>query len=391
MPSQSDSRLSKGAAAQAADAPQSAEHSHTEERIGKQRRRVSMSAKKRPESPPRTISSQASSSEEDRVQKMLNIAPDGLDEPSGNFPPGMVWAPTSPSTTTSVKSQASQDEPKGGARNDKARDRVLVQVNEDNGMPPGQERARRQRRPSPQRRQGAMEYLVPNSPVGAHRMLGEPGQKAITTGQKASSNGRSSGARNNRWSRDVSGGPMDDRSHRSPSPNYGMQGEPLPHGMYEPRFQPGQPHQGPMPIRYDTPDMPAQSPIYSPSLMHPPFPVQLALPALPPPERLPLSGYDLLSAKLSGSLGGPRLTPIYRRFEALHHRLLLNLQDELAELEEQLHNLDNADTQARRFPGGIFPASRRQENANQGDINWRKSEIFTQIAQKMYQYSECAA
>lgn len=64
------------------------------------------------------------------------------------------------------------------------------------------------------------------------------------------------------------------------------------------------------------------------------------------------------------------------------------MQDELIELEEQLHNLDAADTQKRKFPGGIFPASRRKENMNPTDATWKKKDIIAHIAHKLYQYSE---
>lgn len=80
--------------------------------------------------------------------------------------------------------------------------------------------------------------------------------------------------------------------------------------------------------------------------------------------------------------------PIYRRFEALNHRLLLHLQDELSELEEQLHRLDTTDTQTRRLQSSILPASRRAEFLAGGELQWHKTDILGKIGSKLGQYSE---
>lgn len=117
-------------------------------------------------------------------------------------------------------------------------------------------------------------------------------------------------------------------------------------------------------------------------------------PRFPPPsafqfnEQVPLSGYQLVAAKLAGDIGGMHVKPIYRRFEALNHRLLLSLQDEIGDLEEQLHNLDSADTQNRTYPGGIYPASRRQEAIHSGDLYWRKGELLAQVGHRLWQYNK---
>lgn len=81
------------------------------------------------------------------------------------------------------------------------------------------------------------------------------------------------------------------------------------------------------------------------------------------------------------------LKPIYRRFEALNHRMLLHLQDELSELEEQLHRLDTTDTQTRRLPSRILPASRRAEHQAGGELQWHKADILGKIGFKLGQYS----
>lgn len=157
---------------------------------------------------------------------------------------------------------------------------------------------------------------------------------------------------------------------------------------------------------------------------------------LPRAEKLPLSGYELLASsissapapsssapsRLSALVGSQRfasrrssvasfattstssarsvaddtdaregqanLKPIYRRFEALNHRMLLHLQDELSELEEQLHRLDTTDTQTRRLQSRILPASRRAEHLAGGELQWHKTDILGKIGYKLGQYSK---
>ncbi|KAI0379478.1 hypothetical protein F5Y04DRAFT_272012 [Hypomontagnella monticulosa] len=117
-------------------------------------------------------------------------------------------------------------------------------------------------------------------------------------------------------------------------------------------------------------------------------------PPPPRPERLPLTGYQLLASRISTSSSNhaePPLRPIYRRFETLNHRLLLYLQDEICELEEQLHRLDAADTQARRLPNCFFPASRRAECMAGGELHWHKTDLLGKIAFKLEQYNRILA
>lgn len=87
-------------------------------------------------------------------------------------------------------------------------------------------------------------------------------------------------------------------------------------------------------------------------------------------------------------VGELTIKPIYRRFESLNHRLLLHLQDELSELEEQLHRLDTTDTQTRRLQSSILPASRRAEFLAGGELQWHKTDILSKIAFKLGQYSK---
>lgn len=119
----------------------------------------------------------------------------------------------------------------------------------------------------------------------------------------------------------------------------------------------------------------------------PPMPGPPQMNGLPPsPGRMPLTGYQLVAAKISGDLGGPPVKPLYRRFETLNHRLLLFLQDEISELEEQLVKIDAAETQNRFMQGGM-PASRRQESAQGGEQQMLR-EILGQTGYKLGMYSK---
>ncbi|KAK8036535.1 hypothetical protein PG991_001672 [Apiospora marii] len=152
---------------------------------------------------------------------------------------------------------------------------------------------------------------------------------------------------------------------------------------------------------YGTPEMPrgnANLPHVSPSLLTPRASNFGHVKHLPRAEKLPLTGYELLASRLS-TAGAPaadaptepQLKPIYRRFEPLNHRLLLHLQDELCELEEQLHRLDTADTQNRRLQNGILPASRRADSQTAGELQWHKTDILGKIGFKLEQYNHVLA
>lgn len=117
--------------------------------------------------------------------------------------------------------------------------------------------------------------------------------------------------------------------------------------------------------------------------------------SLPRAEKIPITGYEALASKLSNhGTKSTGINPIYRRFERLNHRLLLHLQDELAELEEQLHRLDNADTQSRSLFGAnptdirILPASRRAAAHAGGELEWHKMDLINKISFKLGQYNQ---
>ncbi|TVY43159.1 hypothetical protein LOCC1_G004644 [Lachnellula occidentalis] len=96
----------------------------------------------------------------------------------------------------------------------------------------------------------------------------------------------------------------------------------------------------------------------------------------PRAEKLPVTGYELLASQLSSHANNRKIKPMYRKFEALNHRLLLHLQDEISELEEQLHRLDTADTQTRRTEKQIIPASRRAAAAAGGNCSGIKQTFW---------------
>jgi hypothetical protein len=123
-----------------------------------------------------------------------------------------------------------------------------------------------------------------------------------------------------------------------------------------------------------------------------------------------LTGYELLASSLATSRipsadstlpTGATLTPLYRKFSHLHHRVLLHLQDELAELETQLRFLDESiaqisassprppttDSPAPEAHPSYPPASRRLErNPNYPTHFTHRTLILGEIYNKQKQY-----
>ncbi|KAH7322839.1 hypothetical protein B0I35DRAFT_426581 [Stachybotrys elegans] len=175
------------------------------------------------------------------------------------------------------------------------------------------------------------------------------------------------------------------RSHIHPLPN----GSPADSRFDNPRFD------GPMPF---APQPPAIQDVAHGGPPVPPGPLPFLQTQFPgqaqlaiAQESLPLTGYELLAAKLSGSMDGPPIRPIYRRFDMLRHRILLRLQAELIELEEVIHMLDAQDAQARQAPGGFWPASARLEMSKANELSVQKTNILGQISVKLGQYNEIIA
>lgn len=164
----------------------------------------------------------------------------------------------------------------------------------------------------------------------------------------------------------------------------------------------------PVPTRHTPPRViqPAPSPIANTT--SPPVSPPHA-PDAPDLTTTTLAGYELLASSLaathtlhtdSTTTTAPTLTPLYRKFSHLHHRVLLHLQDELAELETQLRFLDESIAQISASPHlppvdspdsvsspSHPPASRRLErNPNYPTHFARRTWILGEIYNKQKQY-----
>ncbi|KAF2863033.1 hypothetical protein K470DRAFT_211724 [Piedraia hortae CBS 480.64] len=100
-----------------------------------------------------------------------------------------------------------------------------------------------------------------------------------------------------------------------------------------------------------------------------------------------IGGYEMLAIELSAPRSS--VQPVYRRFEALNHRILLHLQDEITELEEHLRETD--ETIAQLDPARVAgqqqtPASRRAEARSCDELFHRRTFILGRSFQKMEQY-----
>ncbi|KAL1586045.1 hypothetical protein WHR41_04807 [Cladosporium halotolerans] len=101
---------------------------------------------------------------------------------------------------------------------------------------------------------------------------------------------------------------------------------------------------------------------------HPPAPNPPHVPEAPDLSKTTLAGYELLATHLapptsstSTTTAEPHLTPLYRKFTHLHHRILLHLQDELAEMESQLRVLDEIVAQTYTSPPNPDPAHHEKQ------------------------------
>lgn len=111
------------------------------------------------------------------------------------------------------------------------------------------------------------------------------------------------------------------------------------------------------------------------------------------PDSIERSGYDLLASRLSATHndGSMRLIPIYRRFEHLNHRILLHLQDEIAEMEEHLQQVDEAIAlQAKLSQSPSRPASRRADTRYGSELHFQRTDLLGRIFLKISQYSKFA-
>lgn len=111
------------------------------------------------------------------------------------------------------------------------------------------------------------------------------------------------------------------------------------------------------------------------------------------------SGYGLLASHLGASPDNNethvQLPPLYRRFEHLNHRVLLHLQDEIAQMEEELHVLDEYEemqrfSTAEKEGAKPLPASRRMDVQTQAysNLHYRRLDLMGALVHKTEQYSE---
>lgn len=110
------------------------------------------------------------------------------------------------------------------------------------------------------------------------------------------------------------------------------------------------------------------------------------------------SGYGLLASHLSASPDNEthvQLPPLYRRFEHLNHRVLLHLQDEIAQMEEELQVLDEYEemhrfSTAEQQGDKPMPASRRMDAQTQAysNLHYRRLDLMGALVHKTEQYSE---
>ena len=104
----------------------------------------------------------------------------------------------------------------------------------------------------------------------------------------------------------------------------------------------------------------------------------------PLPKEVPLSGYDLVADRLAQG----NVPPVFRRFKRINYRVLLQLQDEIIEMEDQLANLDMADTRSRlNSDGSTSPASRRLNwQWNHSELHAHRLEVLGRLYIKIEQY-----
>lgn len=107
----------------------------------------------------------------------------------------------------------------------------------------------------------------------------------------------------------------------------------------------------------------------------------------PLPKEMPLSGYDLVADRLAQG----HVPPVFRRFKRINYRVLLHLQDEITEMEDQLANLDMADTRSRlNSDGSTSPASRRLNwQWNHSELHAHRLEVLGRLYIKIEQYCGC--
>ncbi|CAI7660875.1 unnamed protein product [Penicillium viridicatum] len=108
------------------------------------------------------------------------------------------------------------------------------------------------------------------------------------------------------------------------------------------------------------------------------------------------SGYGLLASHLTKSTSeeSGSFPPLYRRFETVNHRVLLHLQDEISQMEEDLHTLDEYEEMhrvdiAEQEGAKPLPASRRRDAQSQAysSLHYRRMDLMSALIHKTEQYN----
>lgn len=109
-------------------------------------------------------------------------------------------------------------------------------------------------------------------------------------------------------------------------------------------------------------------------------------PDAPDLSRTTLAGYELLASKLAED--SSIIRPSYRKFEMMHHRILLHVQDELCELEEHLRRMDEfvAQMAPKQERDVMPPASRRADAFYGTELHRNRTQLLGQIFMKLEQY-----
>lgn len=318
----------------------------------------------------------------DKIHAMVAAVEDCPDEDEAHTPP----SPSPHSSATTLTAPTTPNSASLSVESDTTATQAPRMTEERSGTSSQRRRAEHQadiyHAPRPRRRPSALDYLVSEAPTGNPNAVLETGYRRLEMGAHhahVSNSAPPPSVLSSRRGDALRQMPFDAGPRVNWSPDYSGPDEPVP----MPGYQPGRA----FPRMHGSPRMASSNaPMSNMAMTH--APPQSVLQHGFRADDPPMSGYQLVAAKLVGGLGGPPVTPMYRRFEALNHRLLLYMQADLADLENELRNLDLKDTVERGY--GRVPASRRQERWGSSSLALQRTEILGQIGYKLCQYSKSA-
>lgn len=230
----------------------------------------------------------------------------------------------------------------------------------------------RPKRP-PTKKTNAMSFLNQDSP----ELSSERIRQSIETASNRSVSSASSGFRDD--ASDLFGDHETDMS-TSPERSINGDGVEIPHLSTTTKLDTKN-----APRAYGSPEMAhawGSQPHMSPEVATPRAPNQGPFMYPPRPEIPSSTGYGLLASHLSTSA----LRPIYRRFQALNHRLLLHFQHEICELEWQLDQLDNTDAENRWRHDFMPPGPGMAGQPWGNELHRHRIEIMGQAGFKLDKY-----